>query len=112
MKTIVFTSSSILDLLTQIDELNKYEISVHETETDIYIEIGNSSYRISGSFATDINTKKDTISDIEEINTENYELLSEQDDFLESIDSGVIKQIAKTLLIGGLVRLTNRLIKK
>lgn len=113
MENIIFTPAAVLDLLTKIDELSDYEVGISETpDGHIQLTVGTSIYDISDTGISDVQVKQQTIDDISEINEETYEDLVEQDTFeLEPIDSGILKEVTKTLLVGGLVRLTKNLMK-
>ena len=116
MSNIVFTPASLIDLLSQIDELANYDIGITETLDDkIQLTIGDSTYLIDDAEATEVNVDDAVVEDVEDINVEAYENL---DDSIEVavgdeqiIESGIIKELAKTLLVGGLVRLGSKLLK-
>ena len=46
MASILFTPAAVLDLLTQIRELEDYEISLIQSDDKVGIKIGKSNYRI------------------------------------------------------------------
>lgn len=112
MDAILLTPAALLDLLTQIDELSDYDVGItEELNGNIQIAIGSSVYSIADE-TTDIPVDDAMINDIADINMETYESLSEQGEVdLLPIESGIIKEITKTLLVGGLVRLTKKLLK-
>lgn len=114
MNEILFTPSSILSLLLSIDELSDYDISVQEElNGDIEIKIGSSAYQIGTNDIEQLPVSDDIIQTIDEINAETYEdLVETQDVEYSTIESGILKEIGKTLLVGGLVRLTNKLLRK
>lgn len=112
--TILFTPASLIDLLAKIDELKDVNISITETfDGDLQLNIGESVYIISSDEATDINVDESTAEKIDDINYQAYEDLDDEEfDVTEPIESGIIKELAKTLLVGGLVRLTSKLFRK
>ena len=112
MADILFTPAAVLDLLTQIDELHDYEIGItEEMNGKLQLTVGNSVYSIADE-TTDIPVDNAMINDIADINMEAYESLSEQGEVdLLPVESGIIKEFAKTLLVGGLVRLTTKILK-
>lgn len=116
MNELLFTPASLLDLLRQLDELSEYNISVEEVPgSTIQINIGDSTYSIDTQSATDVVVDRDVVEDVADVNSDTYSELSEGDvdvEFGEEIESGLIKEVAKTLLVGGLVRLTNKLLGK
>lgn len=116
MEQIVFTPSSIVDLLSKIDELKDYEIGISETiDGNIQLQIGSSVYEISDNHSEEVVVEENVVNTVIDTNMQAYENLDE--DGLEVItgepvESGLIKEIAKSLLVGGMVRLTSKLIGK
>lgn len=104
---IVFTTSSLLDLLAQIEELSEYDIDINESiDGSLQLTIGESYYSINLNTAEDVEVSDEVVEEIAEINEENYDNLDvETIDDLEPIESGIVKEALKTLAIGGLVRL-------
>lgn len=112
MAEMLFTPAAVLDLLTQIDELQGYEIGITQELTGQFqLTVGDSVYSIAND-AMDIPVEKSVVDDISDVNLDTYEILSEQGEVdLLPVESGIIKEITKTLLVGGLVRLTKKLLK-
>lgn len=113
MESIVFTPASLIDLLSQIKELSDYPIGITETiDGQIQLNIGESLYIIDTDSATDIQVDDRIVDIVDDANQEAYENLDESIDVTvsgegeEDIEAGLIKELAKTLLVGGLVRLT------
>ena len=116
MDSIVFTPAALLDLLSKIDELSDYNISVTQTfDNQIQITIGDSTYIIDDENVTSVNVDESVVGAVEDANEEAYENLDESFevsyDDETPIESGIIKEIAKTLLVGGMVRLAGKLMK-
>lgn len=114
MTQVVFTSAAILDLLRQVDELHNYDIdSSEQSDGSIILSIGSSSYTISASSAEEVKVTPAVIDQISDINDEAFDDLASSGDIeLSTVESGIIKEIGKTLLVGGLVRLANKILKK
>ena len=110
---ILFTPASLIDLLVKIDELKDLEIGLTETiDGNLQLQIGQSYYEIETIDATEIPVENSVADTVDNVNEEAYEQLSESSDIsYETIESGIIKDSIKTLLIGGLVKLTNKLLK-
>lgn len=106
---LVFTQAALLDLLTQIDELKDYDISILDGVAPT-VFIGNSQYNISNVNIENIQVDEKTLNKVETINDETFDEIIDSDESLDSINSGIIGNIAKTLLVGGLVRLTKKLL--
>lgn len=108
MENIVFTPAAVLDLLSQIDELSDYSISMDEYSDHIELAVGESVYELPTIMADEVEVDSDVVEDIDEINQSTYENFDDMSDY---INSGIIKELLKTVAVGGLVRLTNNLLK-
>lgn len=117
MDEIMFTTSSLIDLLSQIDELKDMDVGISESADGIIqLNVGNSSYDIRTDRADEVEVSQDIVDEISDINEATYNELSESGelsvtDDIETINSGAVKQLLKTLLVGGIVRLTSKLVK-
>ena len=112
MDEIMFTPAAVLDFLTQIEELQGYDIGIDDSSNMLRVTIGDSIYNINTRNTTDISVDESVVDDVELVNQSAYDSLSDSGEVeLEPINSGLIKQVAKTLLVGGLVRLTAKLLK-
>lgn len=112
----LFTTSSILDLLYQIDELSEYDIGISETlDNKIQLTIGDSIYEIEPEKENEITVEEDVIDTVEEINQEAYQDLIDQEGFeyndQEPVESGLIKEAVKSLLLGGAIKLASKMLK-
>lgn len=122
MEQYIFTPSSVLDLLTQITELSEYEIGFTETfDNKFRLTVGDSVYDIEPESVQTLKVDDSTISDIQDTNMETYESLESEgvigiaDEDISNkndveIESGIIKEALKTLLVGGMVRLTGKML--
>lgn len=116
MDKIVFTPASLIDLLSKIDELSEYDVGVTETLDDkLQLTIGDSIYIIDDSEAVDVPVDDSVIDAVEDANTEGYENLDDSIDVMVSedtpVESGILKELAKTILVGGMVRLAGKFMK-
>lgn len=113
MDEIVYTSAALLDLLRQIKELNPYDIDVSEQANgNTVISIGNSSYTISANNVDSVVVENYVVEQVSDIKDNTIDELVDSGELeLISVESGIIKEINKTLLVGGLVRLTSKLLK-
>ena len=116
MDEIVFTPAAVLDLLTQIEELEGYEIGIKDgVSGKLQVTIGESVYTIDTNNVAEVHVDESTVNDVEDVNQDAYSSMSDSGEVeveLEPINSGIIKQFAKTLLVGGLVRLTSKILSK
>ena len=106
MHEIVLTPAALLDILQQIEELSEYPISVSEQASTIQISIGDSTYSISTSDAEPVEVPEDVVDTVREVNDETYDQLDASDE----VEAGILKEIVKSLLVGGMVRLTTKLL--
>lgn len=108
MSEILFTPAGVLDLLVQIDELKELNIGISEgLDGVLELTVGNSIYRLLDDSIHDVMVDDSVVEQVEEINISAYEDLSESGevDLQEPVRSGILKEIAKSLLLGGLIRL-------
>jgi hypothetical protein len=111
MEELVFTPAAVLDLLAQIEELQQYDIGVSETPDGVQVQIGESIYLIPFADATDIEVPEDVSDEIADLNEETYENISYADEVSNDyIESGLLKEVVKTLLVGGVARLVNKFV--
>lgn len=113
---ILFTTASLLDFLQQIDELSDKDIIVDENDGAITITIGESTYSINKGDAEEVEVEPEVVDEVAEINETTYEELdaveyTEIDDE-EVVEGGIISEALKTLAVGGMVRLTSKLLGK
>lgn len=113
MDQLVFTSASILDLLYSIDELKDKNINLTETESGISITIGESTYEIDTANAVEVEVDEEVVEEIDEVTSEAYSELSDNGvDVQDEVEGGPIKELIKTLMLGGMVKMTANMLKK
>lgn len=115
MDELLFTSASILDLLSNVEELKDKNLDLQETESGVTITIGDIAYEIKSSDAAEVEVDESTIEEIDNITTEAYEELSVEGvdvDDKEDVQGGPIKSLLKTLLLGGMVKMTAKMLKE
>ena len=114
MDELLFTPASLLSLLSQIDELKDTYIGVTETiDGQLQLQVGPSIYMIANEEVNDVSVDDSVVKQIDDINNSAYEALeaSGDIDLEDPVESGILKEIAKTLLVGGLVRLGSKLLR-
>lgn len=114
---ILFTTAGLLDFLQQIDELSDKDISIDETGSTITVTIGDSSYGIDTNNAADIEVPDEIVDEVSDVADEAYAELGESGVEIdnpeeEPVEAGLISEALKTLAVGGLVRLTGKLLGK
>ena len=111
---IVFTPAAILDMLSQIIELQDYAIGVTETiDGNLQIQIGDSIYEVQSEAAEEVSVPEDVVESIETINEDAYTDLVESGSFEETqqtVESGLIKEAIKSLLLGGAIKFIKKLL--
>lgn len=115
MDEFVITPAGLLDILSKIDELKSVDVSITETEDNtLQLQVGDSIYQIDHDCIELIPTTVETVEDIADLNNDTYDTLSSTGEILvgEPIKSGIIGELAKTLFIGGVARLTAKYLKK
>lgn len=112
---LVLTPSGLIAFLSQIEELDgKDSLAISEADdgSGLTIYIGDSTYRLQPEFDSEIEVSSEVVDEIADIDDSGYDDLG--DDFEEvdeDIEGGILKELIKTLAIGGLVRMTKNAIK-
>ena len=122
---ILFTSAAVLDFLSQIDELKDKDLHIDKSiDGQLQITIGESTYSISNANATTVDVPETTIDTISDATIDAYnELLDDNattetsvelsnsesavtqiDEDAEKIEGGIIKNLVKDLMLGGMIR--------
>ena len=115
--TIVFTPSALMELLASIEELKDKDIGITETiDGKLQLQIGESVYEVESKSDEVVNVPDDVVEKIEDINQESYENMSDNlgEDVevqQDHVEGGIIKELAKSLLLGGMIRLSGKLLK-
>lgn len=115
MDNVVFTPASVLSLLTKIDELKDVNIGMTETmDGKLQLSVGESVYELEPEVDTSVQVDDSVVDKIEDVNQQTYEDLAEDGEveLQEEVTGGVLKEIAKTLLLGGMVRLTGKMLRE
>lgn len=114
---LVLTPSALLAFLSQIEELNQLDIQLEENDSSISIKIGNNTYSLESN--EELIVEDELVDTLDSINEEGYqevdeEAISRSIEYAdaETVEGGIIKELIKTLAIGGLVRLTKDAITK
>lgn len=114
---ILLTPAALLDFLRQVDELADKDIAVDDTGSALNITIGDSSYSIDLNQAETVEVPDEVIDEVADVADEAYSDLGEAgvdvtDTDEDVVEGGLIKEALKTLAVGGLVRLTAKLLGK
>lgn len=113
---LVLTSAGLLELLLNIDEFKDFDFGLVESlDNNLQLQVNDSYYTIQPENTSEnVEIDEDSLNQITQINDEAYQELLDNDQVSEQepIESGLIKELVKTLAIGGLVRLGKNLITK
>ena len=112
--TLLFTPASLIDFLSQIDELSDKSISMNSTDSNIEISVGESTYQIHPEDEVSLSVDNDDLEEVKDASDDTYDELVDNGYVNDSddIESGIIKELIKTLAIGGMVRLAAKKLKK
>lgn len=113
---LVLTPSGLIAFLSQIEELDgKDSLAISEADdgSGLTVYIGDSTYRLQPEFDSEVEVAPEVVDELSSIDDSGYDDLG--DDFEEiddeAIEGGILKELIKTLAIGGLVRMTKNAIK-
>lgn len=119
MDEVMFTSASVLDLLLQIEELQDYSIGMNETlDGQLQLQVGDSVYTINNSNCTTVEVDDWVVGQIDKTTDEAYQDIVDQtmdisdlpqyEEEIDTIEGSFIKEIAKSLTLGGLIRFAGK----
>ncbi len=108
MEETLFSAASLLTILSSIEEIDAEQIDLDTDESGITISFDGKSYRFDYDKS---GTAEVEVSD--EDMTETQEVISAEmeNESPETVEAGILSGALKTLLVGGLVRLTSKLLK-
>ena len=112
---ILLTPAALLDFLRQVEELSDKDITIDETGTAVVIGIGDSTYSIDLDTAADVEVPDDVVEEVSDIADMAYGNLETEGVEYTKVDEspvegGILSETLKTLAIGGLVRLTGKVL--
>ena len=113
MSNVVLTPSALLGFLNEIEELKDKEITFDESDNGISVVIDGNEYILDASDSIEVALDEQSFEEVEDANDEGYDeiedLESTDNDYIEG---GIIKELVKTLALGGLIRLTKNALKE
>lgn len=116
MAQILLTPATLLSILVQIDELQNKDIQLSENpDGSLGLSIGTSDYHIHPDTIIEVPAAEQYVEDVEDANESEYQDLADAGEVELSsdvVEGGVLKELAKTLLVGGLIRLSDKLLHK
>lgn len=114
MSDIILTPSALLGFLSEIEELQDKEINFSESDNKLVVMIDSNQYVLDASDAPEVSVDDEVIEQVEEANEDGYDELDEDIEEVgaEEVEGGIIKELVKTLALGGLVRMTKHALEK
>lgn len=112
MGEIVFTPAGLVELLSQIAELQNYDVGIVETiDGKLQLQVGDSVYELDGSAnIPEVSAPEDVVDQVEEINLQAYDNLTDDFEVKQEVEGGLISSFVKALKLGGMLRLAAKVI--
>lgn len=114
MEELLLTPATLLDLLSNIDEFKNFTIGITETfDGKLQLQVNDSYYEIQPENVVEIDVSQSDMDEVAEANLNTYESLAENNQISldEPVEGGIIKELLKSLALGGMVRLSAKLLK-
>jgi len=113
---LLFTPAALLSFLLEIEELQGKSIELNETEEGVVVSIDDAQYTILPDTAVEVEVDDEVLDAVGDAAMEGYTSLREDDSIdvdidNEPVEGGIIKELIKTLAVGGLVRMTTNALK-
>ena len=114
MSDILLTPSALLGVLNEIEELKGSDITIRESDDSVVLIIDENEYVLDASDSIEVEVDDEAIKEVETANDDGYEELGEEVEEVdtEEIEGGIVKELVKTLALGGLIRLTKNALEK
>ena len=117
MDDLLFTPAALLSVLLKIEELKDHDIRIYQTlDGDVQLQIDDSVYSLEPENETVIDVEESDLEAVEDANMEAYSDLKEEGEDVsveiseEPIQSGIIKEALKSMLLGGMIRLSKKIL--
>lgn len=114
---LVLTPSALVAFLSEIEELKGLDLELTENNNSLDIKIGDNNYKLESPAESVVEVNDEAMDELEDLNEDGYEELDDfnleedlEDVSGEAVEGGIIKELLKTLAVGGLVRLTKNAI--
>lgn len=114
MEEILLTPATLLELLSNVDEFKNFTIGITETiDNKLQLQVNDSHYEINPINVVDIDVSEHDLQEVSDANLDTYQSLSDNYDINvdQPVETGIIKEILKSLALGGMVRLSAKLLK-
>lgn len=120
MEQLLLTPSSLLSILTQIDELKDKDIEITESlDGTLQLRIGDSVYILNEENPVEFEVEEEVVEQVDEVNQDTYldlqesgevEMEFDEDEYSTAVEGGILSELFKTLAVGGMVRLTSKML--
>ena len=117
MDDLLFTPAALLSVLVQIDELKDCNVGITQTvDGKLQLQVDDSFYSLEPENETTITVDEEDADAVEDANMEAYSELESagvalEDISEEPVESGLVKEALKSMLLGGMIRLSTKLLK-
>ena len=109
MNETLFSAASLMTILSSLEELDADQIDIDTDESGITVSLDGKDYRFNydNSGMAEVEVSESDMEEAQEV----IETAAAEEDAPENVEAGILSGTLKTLLVGGLVRLTSKLLK-
>jgi len=114
MDQLLLTPAALLSILIQIDELKDKDIQLTEDlDGTLKLQIDQNVYDLQDQNTVEVEVDPEVIKEVDDANADAYEELQMNDsdvEFTDTVEGGLLSELMKTLAVGGMIRLTQKLL--
>lgn len=109
MNETLFSAASLLTILSSLEEIDAEQIDIDTDESGITVSLDGKDYRFNydNSGTAEVEVSESDMEEAQEV----IETAAAEEDAPENVEASILSGTLKTLLVGGLVRLTSKLLK-
>lgn len=108
----LFTSAAVMDLLSQLPELADKDLElVNHGDGTMLLTIDGAQYTLRSEEPAEIQVSDDDVDYAQAADDAAFEDIEGLESSTEPIESGILKHMVKAMLLGGMVKLTSKLLK-
>lgn len=113
MDQLLLTPAALLSILIQIDELKDKDIQLTEDlDGTLKLQIDQNVYDLQDQNTLEVEVDPEVIQEVDDANADAYEDLQMDDNIQlsDTVEGGLLSELMKTLAVGGMIRLTQKLL--
>lgn len=113
MDQLLLTPAALLSILIQIDELKDRDIQLTEDlDGTLKLQIDQNVYDLQDQNTLEVEVDPEVIQEVDDANADAYEDLQMDDNIQlsDTVEGGLLSELMKTLAVGGMIRLTQKLL--